>query len=152
MASKVITVEGTAYWAKVTEGTRDRGSKKSEGAKYDYPEATTIQVVVDQDSLKTVTDAVPGFKPNVTDNGIEVKFRRNWFNEVNPAWGGAPDVMDENNEPWPNDKLIGNGSKVRVAAEVYDTRYGKAIRLMAVKVLDFVEADLPDCAELPEGF
>jgi len=152
MTSEVIVVEGTGYWAKLTENSRDRGSKKSEGAKYDYPEATTIQVVVDQDNLKKVSEALPGYKPNVTDNGIEVKFRRKWYNETNPSWGAEPEVTDADGNEWPKEQLIGNGSKVRVAAEVYDTRYGKAMRLMAVKVLDWVEPELPEGPELPNDF
>lgn len=149
MASEVIDVTGTAMWAKVTEASRDRGSSVAEGAKYDYPEACTIDVVLGQEELSKVTKVNNKVKPNVTDEGLVVKFRRNWINGRNPKWGGAPIVVDAEDNPWPEDKLIGNGSTVRVAAEVYDTRYGKAMRLLKVMVLEYVEPDLPDEPDLP---
>jgi hypothetical protein len=149
MASEVLDVTGTAMWAKVTEASRDRGSSKAEGAKYDYPEACTIDVVLGQEDLKVVKAANPKVNVNITDEGMSVKFRRNWLNGRNPKWGGVPEVVDADNNPWPEDKLIGNGSTVRVAAEVYDTQYGKGMRLLKVMVLEYVEPDLPDGPDLP---
>ena len=149
MASEVIDVTGTGMWAKVTEATRDRGSSKADGAKYDYPEACTIDMILDQEELKKVTKANPKVSPRVTDDGLSVKFRRNWINARNPKWGGAPIVVDDQGEAWPEDKMIGNGSKVRIAAEVYDTQFGKAMRLLKVMVLDYVEPELPDGPDLP---
>lgn len=149
MASEVIDVTGIAKWAKVTEASRDMGSKIADGAKYDYPEACTIDVVLDQGDLKTVKAAYPKINVRIDDDGMMVKFRRNWVNGRNPKWGGAPVVVDADDNPWPDDKLIGNGSKVRVAAEVYDTKHGKGMRLLKVMVLDWVEPDLPDEPDLP---
>ena len=149
MASEVLDVTGVAMWAKVTEASRDRGSSTAEGAKYDYPEACTIDMVLDQETLKEVKNANPKVNVRITDEGMAVKFRRNWINGRNPKWGGAPDVVDADGNPWPEDKLIGNGSTVRVAVEVYDTKHGKGMRLLKVMVLEYVEPDLPEGPDLP---
>lgn len=147
--SNVVDITGLAFWPKLFEHDRDKGSKKSEGAKFDYPEATTIQVVLEQSELKKVVSVNPDVKVRPTDNGLEVKFRRPWYNATNPAWGGAPAVKDENGDPWDVQKKIGNGSKVRVAAEVYKHKHGTGMRLMGVQVLEHVEPDLPDGPDLP---
>lgn len=45
--------------------------------------------------------------------------------------------------------LIGNGSKVRLHVEVYDTKdFGKGCRLRAVQILDLIEYEKPE--EVPE--
>lgn len=147
MASEVIDVTGIARYAKVFESNRDMGSKPD--AKYQYDEATTIQLILDQEELMKVTRANPKIKPMITEHGLEVKFRRKWHNSTNPKWGGPPVIKDADGNPWPNDKYIGNGSKVRVAAEVYDTQYGKAMRLMGLQVLEYVEPDFPSAPDLP---
>lgn len=144
MATEVLDVTGTCLWAKVTEATRDPGASVANGAKYDYPEACTIELVLDQENLSAVTKANPKVKPKVTEEGLVVKFRRNWINLRNPKWGGAPIVVDAEGNDWPEGKLIGNGSTVRIAAEVYDTQYGKGMRLLKVMVLELVEPEFDD--------
>lgn len=139
MTTEVIEVEGIAKFARVFEHNRDPGSTEGvNGAKYTYPEATSIQVVLDQNELAKVTKANPKLKPNVTEDGIEVRFKRRWINKI-PARGGPPRVVDADGNTWDEKVLIGNGSKVKVAAEVYDTSYGKAMRLIGVQVLELVE-------------
>jgi hypothetical protein len=51
---------------------------------------------------------------------------------------GPPKVYDQNGDPWNEEVLIGNGSKVEVTADVYDTSKGKGTRLVSVKVLEHV--------------
>lgn len=152
--SKVITVEGTAKYAKVFEWNRDKGGSDSKGNT--YPEATTINLVLEPADLKALTKEVSTITPRVTDDGFEVKIRRQWNNPV-PERGGAPLVTDAEGNPFPEKTAIGNGSKVKVAVEVYPTKYGNAGRLMAVKVLDLVEYEMDGeidttPAELPADF
>jgi hypothetical protein len=150
MASELIDVTGVARYPKLTEATRDQGSTKGEnGAKYDYAPATTVDLVLDQEELVKVTRANPGVKPGVTEDGLVVKFRRTWDNSVNPAWGGAPTIKDGDGNLWNTEKLIGNGSKLRIAAEVYDTKFGKGMRMLGVQVLEHVEPDFAAAPELP---
>ena len=149
MADNVIDVTGKARWAKVSEVIFDKGSSKEEGAKYDYAPACTIEVILDQSELKEVKAKNPDCKPGVTDDGLSVKFRRTLVNATNAAWGGPPVVVDADGEPWPPEKRIGDDSTVRVAAEVYDTKFGKRMRLMKVMVLEYVEPEMEDEPELP---
>lgn len=150
MSDNVIDVTGIAMYPRLFETNRDMGSRAGEnGAKYSYDEATTISVILDQEELAKVTQLVPDIKPSVTEDGLMVKFRRKWVNKTNPAWGGPPVVKDAEGEPWSDSLAIGNGSKVRVAAEVYKHNFGTSMRLMGVQVLEHVEADLPDGPELP---
>lgn len=135
----MIDVTGKARFARLFEHNRDPGSKKSEGARYDYPEATSIELVLDQDELKKVTKLNPDAKPKITDDGITIKFKRTWFNNIRSDWGGEPKVVDKDGEPWNPQVNIGNDSVCRVVAQVYDTKFGKAHRLMAVQVLELVE-------------
>lgn len=134
----MIDVTGKGKWAKLFEHNRDMGSKKAEGAKYDYPEATSIEVYLDQEELSKVTKKVPSTKPKIDEEGIRVKFKRNWINRV-PSRGGPPVVKDAEGNPWDSTVLIGDGSTVRIIAEVYTHQYGKSARLVAVQVLELVE-------------
>lgn len=143
----MIDVTGTALWAKVFENNRDPGSKP--GDELDYPEATTIELIVDQDNLKKIVKHNPKVKPKPTEDGMVVKFRRTWTNSINPAWGGVPRVVDADGNEWDTSKMIGNGSTVRVIAQPYKTKYGPAMRLMGVQVLEYVEPDLPAEPDLP---
>jgi len=147
MASQVITVEGLASYAKLWEGNMDPGSKA--GDEYNHEPSTNLTLTMDQQNAMIVSKANPKAKLNVGDEGLSAKFRRKWTNPTNPSFGGAPIVKDAEGNPWDTNTLIGNGSKVRVAAEVYDTRFGKAMRLMGVQVLELVEYDGPSEPELP---
>ena len=150
MPNEVVDVVGLAMWAKVLENDHDMGSVKGEnGAMWDYPEASNLNLILDQEELMKVTRACPGVKPKVTDEGLQVKFNRAWVNMTNPAWGGAPVIKDADGNPWDQTKRIGNMSKVRVAAETYDTKFGKFMRLMAIQVLEFVEPEMPDAPDIP---
>ncbi len=146
MATEVIDVTGISEWAKLTEDTRDLGSSKADGAKYDYPEACTVDLVMEPSELKKVTAANKEARVKVGDDGMSVKFRRNFVNSRNPKWGGAPEMVDADGEPF--DKNPGDGSELRLAVEVYDTKHGKGMRILKVMVLNYVEPEFDD--EEPE--
>ena len=146
----ILDVTGIASWAKLTEATRDMGSSKADGAMYDYPEATNLNVALDQADLIKVMEALPKIKVNPTEDGMMVKFARKWVNDRYPQDGGEPEIVDKDGQPWDKTKLIGDGSQVRVAVEVYPTKFGPAGRLLKVMVLDYVESDYePAQKELP---
>lgn len=135
--SEVIDVTGIAMYARVFEHNRDLGSQP--GDKYEYPEATSLDLIVDQDTLKQISAVFPDVQPKVTDDGLVVKFKRKW-NNPKPERGGPPVVKDADGNPWDDSILIGNGSKVRVAAEIFQHKYGKSMRLLGVQVLELEEA------------
>lgn len=132
--SSLHSVTGIAKWAKVFEFNRDRGEFHK-----DYDGAYTIQVYLDEDEMKKHSASGSRIKPKIDDDGVYINYKRKHTNEAIPALGGAPKVVDDNDEPWDTDKLIGNGSKVEVFFTVYDSKMGKGTRLEGIRVLDPVE-------------
>lgn len=131
----VLELEGIANWAKVFEFNRDKNEDfHGEGGAY------TIDMVFEQDELNKLSESGSRLKPKVTDDGIVIRFKRK---HLHPAgieeFGGPPRVVDAEGELFPADTLIGNGSRVKLAVSVYDTKMGKGTRLEAIKVLDLVE-------------
>jgi hypothetical protein len=132
--SSLHSVTGIAKWAKVFEFNRDRGEFHKE-----YDGAYTIQVYLEESEMKKHSASGSRAKPKIDDDGVYVQYRRKHINSVIPALGGAPKVVDANDEPWDSDNLIGNGSKVEVFFTVYDSKMGKGTRLEGIRVLDPVE-------------
>lgn len=147
MSSEILDVTGTALFPQLFEHNRDRGS--APGSEFQYAEATSIELVLDQEALGLVSRALPKVKPKVRAEGIAVKFRRKWTNPMSAKLGGPPVVKDIEGNLWNPDTLIGNGSKVRVAVEVYDSKYGKQARLAGVQVIELVEGQDVSTPELP---
>jgi hypothetical protein len=132
MASQQIFLSGVSKWAKVY---------KPDDKYHNY----SINVALDKDSQKSFDQAGLRLRPKKDDqDGIEyVRFRRG-------EPDGPPHVVDKNGEKLTN--LIGNGSKVTIRVEVYDTKsYGKGHRLMAVRVDDLIvyERKDPDPSQIP---
>ena len=150
MSYEVVDITGTAQYPKLFDFNRDPGAKKEDGAPYDFPECTSIQLLLDQDELTKISRANPNLKPRIKENGLEVKFRRKWNDPIGKELGGEPVVKDSEGNPWDRNVMIGNGSKVRAAVQVYDTKFGKGMRLLGVQVLELVEPDLPEQGSTPE--
>lgn len=62
-------------------------------------------------------------------------------------------IYDENNEPWGEDRLIGNGSKVDVKLNIIDWGVGKkkSIYCQAIRVTDLVAYESNPFAGMDEG-
>lgn len=133
MASKLYNVTGTAMYPKVFENNRDM----HEGFHGSYGGAYTIDVVLEKDQLDAFTESGSRLKPRITDEGISIKFKRKHEHPID-ALGGPPKIADADNEPWDANVFIGNGSKVEVWYEVYDTKMGKGTRLEGIRVLEHV--------------
>lgn len=52
---------------------------------------------------------------------------------------GPPKVVDAEGAKWPDNKVVGNGSKVEVTVTTYPTAKGVGTRLDQVKVLEWKE-------------
>lgn len=120
MASETLYFRGIAKWAKLD---------KPDDRYHNY----SINVLLDEDSLNEFDRSgirVKG-KEDADDGEIYHRFRR-------ASDFGPPAVVDDVGDPFK--KVIGNGSTVTVAVEVYDTKkMGKGHRLMAVRVDKWVE-------------
>lgn len=124
-------VEGTAYWASIT-----RPNEK-------FEPMWTIDLAVDD---KTASEfQKEGFKigETVIDNQTIkniIKFKRK-VSKANGDKNQQPQLVDAEKNPL--NKIVGNGSKVKVMYKSYDWNYkgktGKGLDLQAVQVLDLVE-------------
>jgi hypothetical protein len=134
MPSQIYNVTGIAMYPKLFENNRDM-HESYHGA---YGGAYTIDVLLEKAELDKVTKSGSKLKPRITDEGISIKFKRKHIHPVE-ALGGPPKVADKDNEPWDASIFVGNGSKVEVWFEVFDTMKGKGTRLEGVKVLELEE-------------
>lgn len=128
MATNQIYLSGIVKWAKVY---------KPDDKYHNY----SVNLALDQDSQKEFDGSGLRLRPKKDDqDGIEyVRFRRG-------EEDGPPIVVDSQGEKLT--ALIGNGSKVTIRVEVYDTKsYGKGHRLMAVRVDDLIVFERKDTDE-----
>lgn len=140
--STMHSVIGTGSWARLFEFNRDKASFHEE-----YDGAYVIDVTLEQDQLDIVSNSGSRINPRVGEDGVFVKFKRRHLHPSIPALGGPPKVVDQDDQPWNPEVLIGNGSKVEVFFTVYETSKGKGTRLEGVRVLDLVEYEREDTGD-----
>lgn len=135
MATTDYIFTGTANWAKVLPDRYD----------VEY-ECWSLDVVLDEKSLELFKDSGLRLKLKDTENGEKyVRFRRpiktKDYNTGEIVDATPPRLVDADGvTPW-DGREIGNGSKVSVKVEVYDSKKGKGHRLLGVRVDNFVERE-----------
>lgn len=124
-------VEGTAYWASIT-----RPNEK-------FEPMWRVDLAVDDATASEFQKQ--GFsigETTINDETIKniIKFKRK-VSKANGDKNQQPQLVDAEKKPL--DKIVGNGSKVKVMYKSYDWNYkgktGKGLDLQAVQVLDLVE-------------
>lgn len=150
MASEIHKFTGKAAWAKVYDPEEFRGSVNWK-----------INLYLDKDELAKRKKAGIQSKVYDDENGTYVTFKRpqtklikDSLNEFSPPKilnaEGETIVHYEKSEDgtqWVRvgkPVLIGNGSTVEVAVNVYDTKMGKGQRLESVRIIDLVEYESND--------
>jgi hypothetical protein len=126
MATKTYYFTGTAEWAKVYEPVEAYDKTK--------PKEFCIDVLLDDKSFELFKQSGSQLRPK--ENRVKFKCPSTALIKGEVVHF-APSVKDKDNEDF-NDP-IGNGSKVTVKVEVYDTRMGKGTRLAGVRVEELVE-------------
>lgn len=152
MPSELIEITGRAKYARLFEHNRDPGTTKGvNGARYDFPEATSVDLLVEPEEYDTLKAAFPTYKDDPTEQGMRVKFKRTWVNEYNPDSGGCASIVDDNDQPWDHSVPIGDDSLLTVYAEVYPSKapLGYSMRMLGVKVLEHVPVAPPEAPKLP---
>lgn len=134
MATQLHSVTGTARWAKLFERNRDKGEFHAE-----TDGATTIELLLDKEALDQIKKTGSRLRPKITDEGVVIKFKRPWVHPSVEAFGGAPRVVDKDDNLWDDSVSIGNDSLVEVYFTTYDTKMGKGTRLEGVRVKELVE-------------
>jgi hypothetical protein len=129
-----LKISGTIMWAKVFERNRDQGEFHTE-----TDGACTVNMILEKEELDKLKAAGSRLRPNITDDGLSVKFRRAFKNPVAEDFGGAPQVVDGEGNDWDDSISIGNLSKGTVAITIYETKMGKGTRLEGLQVTELVE-------------
>lgn len=146
MATKTVSYTGLIKWAKLFPKNVNKGYDDDERG----PFASVDFSFDDNDELKAfkAEKTKKELKEDETDGRSYVNFRRYVENFKIPALGGYPKVADKDNNKWPEDVLIGNGSKATIWVQIYETKTGrKGTRLMAVRVEDLVPYEKPENGE-----
>lgn len=140
MATELHEVEGIANWAKVFEFNRDMNTDfHGEDGAY------TIEVTLEKAELDKHTKSGSRVKPKLTDEGVSIRYKRKHTHQQGiEELGGPPKVVDKDKQLFPENTLIGNGSRVKVYFSVYETKKGKGTRLEGIQVLDLVEFESED--------
>lgn len=142
MATKYVTLEGIAEWAKVFEHNRDKTGYK--GAFEATDGRTCINLIISKEDFDKLqkTGSMKRGTFDQAGRGINVKFDRKW--NTGRDWdSGAPEVLRPDGNPWDveTDGEIGNGSLVRIQVAVTDLPKQGVVstRLEKVKVLNLVQ-------------
>ena len=124
-------VEGTAYWASITRPNEkfepmwrvDLAVDDATASEFQKQGFTIGETTINDETIKNI-----------------IKFKRK-VSKANGDRNQQPQLVDAEKKPL--DKIVGNGSKVKVMYKSYDWNYkgktGKGLDLQAVQVLDLVE-------------
>ena len=124
-------VEGTAYWASIT-----RPNEKFE------PMWRVDVALSDKDAEEFKSKGVNLKESVIEDKSVKnlVTFKRK-VSKANGDRNSQPTLVDAEKKPL--DKIVGNGSKVKVLYKSYDWNYkgktGTGLDLQAVQVVDLIE-------------
>lgn len=138
MAVKNYTFTGVCRWAKVFEEWRE--NVDWQGQPYDYEALYKIDLILDKEQRKLLKDSGSALKGKFDDDGNFVAtFKRKHKGPFEKA-SGPPKVTKADGSKWDieADGVIGNGSKVEIVVEVYDTKMAPGTRLVSVRVLEHV--------------
>jgi hypothetical protein len=151
MGTRKVVLTGYGYWMRVFEQNRDLLGY--EGNLKDLGGQTVMNMDIDDEEYLKLTGAkfMDNMKAASPDNmGYHrVKFTRKWTDQYG---GGAPVVLKADGNPWDfdTDGLIGNGSKIAVIVQVYDTKNKSVFghRLEKIKVLEHKKYSQDDFGDL----
>lgn len=141
MATKTYYFSGTVMYPKlVTPDT-----------KFNKEGIYTLDLFMDDDSWEKFERSGAQLKVRDRDGAKFVTFKRpaRKMIKADIVEMGPPDVLQADNTPFDMTKLVGNGSKVTVKVNVYDTMKGKGHTLEAVRVDELHEyvREAPDHGE-----
>lgn len=135
--AKNVFASGKIYWAKIVGDRALHPTYDGDAREWSYefvPDDTSfLKEEGLLDRLKDVDDA------KNPDKGEFLKLKKPELDR-NGDKNDPIRIYDENDEAWPDDKLIGNGSKVDVKLRIVDWGKGKrkSIYTSAIRVTDLV--------------
>jgi hypothetical protein len=127
----MAVAKGVAYWAGVL------GEPKAD--KFDDALKWSLDLEVDDEERARLVGL--GIKSKENNPNVFV-FKRYLINKKTGNNNPPPNVVDAGKNPWDQESLIGNGSKVNVAFNTYphpmDSKTGLGKGLQAVQVMEHV--------------
>jgi len=136
MATEMVEIEGIFEWAKIFEHNRDHRYSADTDGEYQ------LTIIMDEANTKKLKAAGCQKKMTQDPDGRGTMVRLTRPHSAPNAWaGGAPKVAGPDRTEWDLEThgTIGNGSRGRVLAAVFETKTGrKGTRLEAVQVIDHV--------------
>ena len=151
MTTKIVQLEGKAYWAKVFPDNREM--KGYEGVYESCNGAYEITVALDDGEFAKLQDSGSKIQGSLDDDGFHrctFKRKHEVYNsktgDLIPEFCGAPKVVDADGVEWPHTEddphFIGNESDVLVVISVTPDKKKKTIsytRLEQIQVKELVE-------------
>lgn len=124
--------KGTAEWARILGPATQN--------EFEEAPVWSIDLRVDDEEKDRLEEL--GLKPKQKDDHV-FNFKQKLLRKDGVTENRPPSVVDGAKNPWPEDKLIGNGSVVKVAFNTYEhkmvSKFGLGKGLQAVQVLEHVE-------------
>lgn len=150
MANKTVTIylRGRVFWAKIFGDPRPNYNRDGREWTFEFePEDyAAVKNAGINDKLKDKSDkkGYEGRAPFMTLKQKELDFEGNKRDPIR--------VVDADRQPWPDDKLLGNGTVVDVKLGIVDYGPGKRAGVYpnAIRVLDLVPYASSDFAPLDE--
>lgn len=129
----IITLSGKGKWSQNLFKPDDK-----------FGPAFYSQVLYPDDtSMEIFRNAKLRLRPKDDEDGTFIRLKKYHapvvFGERVLSEEGPPPVMDVEGNPWPEGKVIGNGSTLSCRVEIYKSRFGMGHRLLSVKVDELVE-------------
>ncbi len=143
MATKIVKYTGIVKWARLTPKNVNKGYEEDErgpfvSIDFSFDDPADMKAFKAEKTKKE-------FKDDDETGRSYVNFRRYVENLKYPNLGGYPKIADKDNNRWPEDVLIGNGSKATIWVQIYETKTGrKGTRLEAVRIEDLVPFEKTD--------
>lgn len=140
MAQSIVKLTGIASWARLYDFNKD--------THFDEDGVFQVNMNLDKDNVAKMKAAGIRNKPKINEETGEIHYVFRRKNAV--TWKGVKQLIGPppvTFEGKPFEELIGNGSKLELTLEVYDTMKGKGSRIKEVKVLDWVKYEREDASD-----
>lgn len=160
MASKEVYFRGKTHFCKLLNRGDEKYGAWSTGL---YLDDASYALFLELKKGNETTDGIMN-DAKIEEDGPLIQLKRPHVRKTKLAESmmTAPIVLDKHNLPWPQEKIIGNGSDVIVKCEYYTfkppfkSKRGSAIRLISARVEDHVPYEMnrdltPDDAKSIKG-
>lgn len=123
--TQLVEVTGPCKWARLYKSNMDTK----------FGERFAVSLYPDKKSIQMLKESGFRGKERNDEDGLFFKFSRDNISQIEGK-GGPPEVLYKGK---PFDKLIGNGSVLKLLLEIYPSKYGVGSRIKTVDVIEHVQ-------------